>query len=311
MALQTRLKKIAPIALTADGGARGEVTTASSCAFVLSQIVVLTATGIDPITLRVRRVPSEFTVELGPIDGDTKDRTDITAYTAILAAAIEANEQDRPIVPEQEIERHTFQDEPTVARRSFMVDCKGEGYRKDNPFPVQLSDGSIDIGTVNAELEVQLSHQDNVPDAGDVADSTQVGDGVEILEINPDGSINVKVTGITVTTLDLKSVYGSISSLASSTLTSVHTYTVPIGKTAKFQKASFSGTNIATYTLLIKTILEDTYRTHHGAGLNGEFMVTDGQSGIPLTAGDTIEVKVIHARPMAGDFNARIQVIEI
>jgi hypothetical protein len=59
-----------------------------------------------------------------------------------------------------------------------------------NPIYVRLSDGSISIGTVNAELEVQLSHKDNVPNAGDVADSVRIGDGVEELDLNTDGSVN-------------------------------------------------------------------------------------------------------------------------
>jgi hypothetical protein len=55
----------------------------------------------------------------------------------------------------------------------------------DNPLEVRLSDGSINIGSVNAELEVALSHMDNTPDAGDVADSVRIGDGVTELAIDP------------------------------------------------------------------------------------------------------------------------------
>ncbi len=77
------------------------------------------------------------------------------------------------------------------SKRVTFVDESGviTGYSADKPLFVQLSDGSIEIGTVNAELEVQLSHQDDVPDTGDIADSVQIGDGTDTLEINPDGSI--------------------------------------------------------------------------------------------------------------------------
>ena len=71
-------------------------------------------------------------------------------------------------------------------------DESGNAFTLANPLPVELSDGSISIGTVNAEVEVQLSHQDNVPDAGDVADSVRIGDGTNELAVNADGSINVK-----------------------------------------------------------------------------------------------------------------------
>lgn len=77
------------------------------------------------------------------------------------------------------------------AKRVLIVDELGNFNSPENPLFVQLSDGSVNIGTVNAELEVQLSHIDNDPDAGDVADSVRIGDGVEIAEIKPDGSLQV------------------------------------------------------------------------------------------------------------------------
>lgn len=153
MALQIRLKKIDPIALTADGGTRGEITTAISSPFILNQIVVISATGVEPFTLRVRRVDSEFTFSLGPIDGDTKDRTDLSKFTTLLNGTIEANEQDRPGVPQQEIERHTFQDEPTVARRSYLVDKQGLGYGKNNPLPIKNTRSGLSL---NEEIKNAL-----------------------------------------------------------------------------------------------------------------------------------------------------------
>ena len=59
--------------------------------------------------------------------------------------------------------------------RSALTDEDGNPYSPDNPLSVQLSDGQVNIGTVNAELEVQLSRQDNNPDAGDVHDSVRIG----------------------------------------------------------------------------------------------------------------------------------------
>lgn len=115
------------------------------------------------------------TMYVGPKEGNIDTRSDISAYTTALNAAVFANEQLRSKVPEQEIERLTYEEEPTVARRVVNVDPFGNKYDVDNPFPVQLSDGSIDIGTVNAELEVQLSRRDNYPDAGDVHDSIRIG----------------------------------------------------------------------------------------------------------------------------------------
>jgi len=72
------------------------------------------------------------------------------------------------------------------AKRVTIVDENGEaglGSTPEKPINVKLSDGSISIGTVNGELEVQLSHKDNVADPGDVADSVRIGDGVNEAKI--------------------------------------------------------------------------------------------------------------------------------
>ncbi len=90
------------------------------------------------------------------------------------------------------IEQHEHEDNAS-ARRVVFVGPDGNfiGHDPTVPLNVRLSDGSVNIGTVNAELEVQLSHIANSPDAGDVADSVQVGDGEETLQITDAGEAYV------------------------------------------------------------------------------------------------------------------------
>lgn len=74
------------------------------------------------------------------------------------------------------------------AKRVTLVNEGGEsgvGTSPANPIFVQLSDGSVNIGTVNAELEVQLSHRDDDPDSGDVHDSVRIGDGEFEVNMTP------------------------------------------------------------------------------------------------------------------------------
>lgn len=107
-------------------------------------------------------------------------------------------------------------------------------------------------------------------------------------------------------------VYEEVSSVASSSLTTIVTYIVPISKTAYLVKSSFSGTNIATYQIKINSAVCDKRRTFFGNSLNGEFSFNgNGTRGIPLRAEDVVTVTVVHSRPFLGDFNARIQVMEI
>lgn len=176
---------------TSNGGFRGQITVLDASCFKVKQQVTIKANTLDSVRVEIKSV-IDNNIEVGAIGKPITDRSvDLSLYTVALSATIEAEEQKRPEIPQVEHERAVYEEEPTVAKRVFQVDKLGRGYTKANPFPVQLSDGSIEIGTVNAEVEVQLSHLDNYPDVGDVADSIRIGDGTDLLAINPDGSINV------------------------------------------------------------------------------------------------------------------------
>src|SRR5690606_13016080 len=99
---------------------------------------------------------------------------------------ISAELQDRPAIPPDAYNRAVYDEEPTVALRNVLVDQQGRKYTADNPFPVQLSDGDVNIGTVNAELEVQLTDRDNYPNPGDVHDSIRIGNGSNEADVTAD-----------------------------------------------------------------------------------------------------------------------------
>lgn len=166
----------------------------------------------------------------------------------------------------------------------------------DTGFTLQIeSDGSI-----NANVEVDAADGDNLA----IHDSQ--GDE---LAINPDGSINVNLTqsnpGL------LKTFYNEVSSVATSVLTTVQTYTAPVGYSSYLQKIEVSGTNIAEYTVEINSVVQDKKRTYFGNSLNADFKFVETGTGLPLNVGDLVTVKVVHIRPFLGTFNSRIQVIEV
>lgn len=305
-------RAISAIALTASGTTNGKLTLASTLGFKVKMRVLLEDPVQEDIGLEVKRVNSETELEVGVIGAKITDRTDVSAYSA--TSTLRSALQKRPDIPLQEIERAVFEEEPTVALRVKPVDPFGDCFTTKNPFPVQLSDGSINIGTVNAELEVQLSHQDDVPDSGDIADSVQVGDGTEIMGVNPDGSINVKILGggspgiLEVVIND----FAEITSLAMATLTTINTYTVPVGKSANIQRIEATGNNIGTYTFEINSVVEGKMSTWFGTPLNVVWDFNGAlKEGLPLIAGDVVRVRIIHSRSAVGDFAARIQVLEI
>lgn len=151
-------------------------------------------------------------------------------------------------------------------------------------------------GSINANIEVDAADGDNVA----IHDSQ--GDE---LAINPDGSINVNITqsnpGV------LKNVYNEVSAVAASTLTTITTYTVPLGKTGLLVLVESSGTNIAEFSVEINSTVQAKRRTYYGSNLDTVFEFNN----LPLAAGDIILARVKHFRPDFGDFNSRIQVIEV
>ena len=116
---------------------------------------------------------------------DQKGFPDLSAFGPANAGVIEASEQKKIVVPEDDQDTDRWEKAPTNADRNVLVDQWGRFYSSQNPLAVQLSDGSINVGTVNAELEVQLSHKDNDPDAGDVHDSVRLGDGQNEITATP------------------------------------------------------------------------------------------------------------------------------
>lgn len=172
---------IAP--LTANGTSSGLVTINSSFIkfiFIKQQISLFSNTQ-PRITLEVKRVISPTQFYVGPVNGGIGERANISAYLVSDGAQISVSLQDRPNIKPNDIMRSVYAEEPAVAIRTMNVDYLGRPYDVDNPVPVRLSDGSISIGTVNAELEVQLSHLDNFVHPGDIHDSVRLGDGVQTM----------------------------------------------------------------------------------------------------------------------------------
>jgi len=127
-------------------------------------------------------------IDLGTT-GFTVSRTKEGESYLVTSVELEYD-SDGNIIWQEELLKNAVYDPYTASfnfpTKAAITDENGNPYGPDNPLSVQLSDGSVNIGTVNAELEVQLSHLDNDPDAGDIHDSVRIGDGVEELAINTD-----------------------------------------------------------------------------------------------------------------------------
>jgi len=199
MSLERKYPAIASQSFTANGTIQGVIEIADACIFRVHQEVIVEATAQDSVTLIVYEVTNATTLIVGTkVAYHKKSPFDLTAYTTAASASIKANKQTITPIDPKEIEHQTFERSPVSGRRNVLVDKCGNIIDTDNPLAVQLTDGSVNIGTVNAELEVQLSHQNDVPDSGDIADSVRIGDGTltaTITNIASDNGLDVNVIG--------------------------------------------------------------------------------------------------------------------
>ena len=147
MAYEKLWKLIGPKSFTSDGGNDGRVTIADTVHFKVKQLVILKSSSILQETYQVNRVENSTTLYLGPVNSRIEVRSDLSLFTTADSATIEAVVQPRSKVPEQEVERLTYDEEPTVARRVVLVDPYGDYYTLDSPLPVNatLNVESLDI----------------------------------------------------------------------------------------------------------------------------------------------------------------------
>ena len=158
---EKRIYRIPPIALTSDGTNVGHITVPDSSLFMVGQIVILNSSATGPMNYKINRIHpvDHVTMELGPVKEHISKRSDLSAFLVADGATIEANEQERPSVPEQEIERHTYEEEPTVARRVILVDKWGCRIDDNNPLPTTAV---LNVGNLEIPVEIDAKDGDNI-----------------------------------------------------------------------------------------------------------------------------------------------------
>lgn len=152
-----------------------------------------------------------------------------------------------------------------------------------------------------------------IPVGVNVLGPVEISDGTDILQVNPDGSINVNVisTGPAIPQ-EIVSVFSTAAAVAPGIETTITTYTVPVGKTAMLERLEFGGGNVALFNLYINGVLSHRRRIFFGDGLSESMEFTGvSDNGLSLVAGDIVTIKVLQNRPTSADFEARIQVQEI
>lgn len=165
------------------------------------------------------------------------------------------------------------------------------------------------IDIENAEIDVDLNHK--IQPNG-THDSVRVGDGVEELAVNPDGSINVNIVDSVIIPEVVVPTFASITGVLKDVVTTIVSYTAPIGKKTFLQMVEYGGGNTGKFWVEINNVAQRTGRTYFGGQLKDVFDYDAySENGLELTPGDIVKLQVEHYRPASGDFEGYIQALEI
>ena len=125
--LEKRLYAVSPQLITANGSATGYINVANACNLLkVKQKISITDSLGNFKELEVKRVDEPDRVYLGPISTPIGVYSDLSVYTTANGSFVFADEQQRPKVPEEQIPRAVYAEEPTVAIRSVLVDPCGK-----------------------------------------------------------------------------------------------------------------------------------------------------------------------------------------
>lgn len=142
---EKRLLAVPPKAFIGSGDVYGRAPISDASQFRVKQVVTVVATGQPILVLEVKRVESPTSIILGPKGGSIDTRTDLSAYSIGNSAFVFADEQTRPVVPIQDIQRAVYEEEPAVAIRTLPVDQYGTPISPSNPLPIE--------GTISVQLD--------------------------------------------------------------------------------------------------------------------------------------------------------------
>ena len=162
---EKRFAAVTPQLLTSDGTNAGKITVLDASLYKVKQSISLQNTAGGARQYQVQRITDINTIYLGPLGSSdiVNERSDVSAYTTALGSFIFAVEQKRTSVPEQEIERLTYEEEPTVARRVVIVDKMGDKIDANNPLPVDAT-VSVVVPPVTVDIDALTPPTRSDPD---------------------------------------------------------------------------------------------------------------------------------------------------
>ncbi len=125
MATERKWDAVPNQSILADGTTDGAISIQDSSLFKVKQKVYLKSDTLQPTLFEVKRVPNRTTLLVGFIKDPISKYADVSSYTLSDNSTIFAQEQDRNSVLHEAVDRATYEEEPTMARRVVQVDKSG------------------------------------------------------------------------------------------------------------------------------------------------------------------------------------------
>lgn len=141
-----------------------------------------------------------------------------------------------------------------------------------------------EVTAVIGELAVDLNQSD---------DSVAIGDGTNLVHVNPDGALDVNIKGA-----DVLFDYNSITVLASATATIL---TKTFSNINKVKSILLSGDNLGKYTIYLNGDEISVLRT---TWLNFNLIVPFND--LKVNSGDILEVTIVNNNTSTASFNATL-----
>lgn len=143
---------LSSIPFTADGTIEGLVTVESTFALKVGMIVSLKSNTVTSQRYKIKQVISNTELKVGPEDKPITKFSDISTLIVVDGAALDFIEQKRQVIDLNEIDRQTYEEEPTMARRTHSVDWLGRSYDEQNPIPGKDRETAVLVNLKTLEM---------------------------------------------------------------------------------------------------------------------------------------------------------------
>lgn len=173
---ETKWNAVPSQPFTVSGTTLGILEIANAALFRVGMIVQMSSSVVLALNYKINRI-DDTEITVGREGFGINDVVDISTLLTTDTAVISALEQNRIPISQNDVLRYVFDEAPTIALRSSLVDADGNRYDANNMLPV-------DIGAASISTTVDLTHLENFPNPGDVADSVQVGDGTTVMKVD-------------------------------------------------------------------------------------------------------------------------------